>query len=144
MLWLSVLLWLVALVMLSVIAVIDLKRRIIPNELVLATLGTGIALRVISASGMLWQSALVMASTFLVLCLIARFGVIGGGDVKLIPAVSLLVPANQVLALLLDVAIAGGALSIACLVARERPKAASLPQADFGRSAPIKHCEDGL
>jgi prepilin peptidase CpaA len=130
-LWLTVLLWIAALINLAAVAVVDLKRRIIPNELVLATVAAGIALRVISASGMLWLSAIAAASIFLILGTIAHFGVIGGGDVKLIPAVSLLAPADHVLSLLLGVAVAGGALSIAYLVARQRPKAAALPQADF-------------
>jgi prepilin peptidase CpaA len=135
-LWLTVLLWIATLVNLAAVAVVDLKRRIIPNELVLAALGAGIALRLISPSGMLWLSALAAAGIFLVLGTIAHFGAIGGGDVKLIPAVSLLAPANQVLPLLLDIAIAGGVLSIAYLVARAAAKVPPLLRTDFADVQP--------
>jgi prepilin peptidase CpaA len=143
--WLTVLLWIAALTILATIAVVDLKRRIIPNELVLATVAVGIGLRLVSASGMLWQSALAMAGTFLILGAIGRLGVIGGGDVKLIPAVSLLAPADHVLALLLDIAIAGGVLSIAYLVARPgRRAAALLPGSNYARTMTKAAFDDGV
>ena len=55
---------------------------------------------------------------FAALCVLGYFGLIGGGDVKLISAVTLLVPSNQVAVLLLEIALAGGLLSGAYLLAR--------------------------
>lgn len=118
MLPLTVALWVAALINLAVIAVADLRRRIIPNELVLATVAAGITLRLVSVGGGLWLSLGGATVIFLTLGAIAHLGVIGGGDVKLISAASLLVSANQVPSLLLDVAMAGGVLSAAYLVAR--------------------------
>jgi prepilin peptidase CpaA len=129
--WLTVALWIAALAGLAAIAVIDARRRIIPNELVLATLGVGVVLRLTSASGMLGPSAAAAVGILLLLGVIAHFGVLGGGDVKLIPAVSLLAPADHVLPLMFDVAVAGGVLSMAYLVSRPSRKAAASPSPGF-------------
>jgi prepilin peptidase CpaA len=52
-----------------------------------------------------------------VLGILAHFGVLGGGDLKLISAAALLVPAGRVPLLLAEIALAGGALSAFYLAA---------------------------
>ncbi len=126
---LVVTLWIAALINLAAIAVVDARRRIIPNEMVLVTMAAGIALRLSPGGGSLWLSTLGAALIFLILGVIAHFGAIGGGDVKLISAASLLVSVNHVGSLLLDVSMAGGVLSAIYVVARLARRAGARLQA---------------
>lgn len=105
--------------MLGVAAVGDLRRRVIPNRLNLA-----IALGAIPfwwSTGLdLWPGAAlqiaVAAAVFLLFAAAFAIGAMGGGDVKLIGAVALWLPAQAVLPLLVIMAIAGGALTLAMLI----------------------------
>ena len=97
----------------------DLRSRTIPNGLNLA-----IALLAIPfwwASGLtVWPDvALQVGVAGLVFALFAiafAAGAMGGGDVKMVAAVALWLPAPAVLVLLLIMSIAGGALTLAMLV----------------------------
>jgi prepilin peptidase CpaA len=109
--------WAVSLTGLFVAAVTDFKRRIIPNPLVILTIGCGIAIRLLADPESITLSLIVAAIVLLALGLVAHRKLIGGGDVKLITAVTLLVPYSQIGNLLLVIAIMGGALSCVYLLA---------------------------
>lgn len=125
---LIVALWIAALINLAAIAVIDARRRIIPDKLVLVMIAAGIALRLSSTGGSLWLSSLGAAAIFVILGVIAHCGAIGGGDVKLISATSLLVSVDHLGAFLLDITVAGGVLSALYLVARLAKWAGAWPR----------------
>ncbi len=97
-------------------AVTDLKARIIPNEFVVLIAFCGLALS-LSRGGHVLASLLAAIATFIALGVLAHYDVIGGGDVKLISAATLLVPADGVGMLLLQIALAGGVLSCLYLAA---------------------------
>jgi len=107
---------------LVVAAVFDWRSRIIPNRLNIA-----IALLAIPfwwASGLsVWPDVAIQvavaAGLFLLFALAFRFGAMGGGDVKLIAALGLWLPPQAVLAMLVIMSLAGGALTLAML-ARHR------------------------
>lgn len=111
---------LVPLACLLLAAVTDFRHRIIPNALVLAVVISGLALRSLDGPVQLALSALLCLAVVGLLGLLACFFVIGWGDVKLLGAVTLLVPLRHSGALLLAVAIAGGVLSCMYLVARHK------------------------
>ena len=95
----------------------DLKDRRIPNKLVAAValigLVQGLALRPDGfGAASLWRRLCFAGSNLL------QRQVIGGGDVKLISAVTLLVPPERVGHLLIGIALAGGAVSCCYLAAR--------------------------
>jgi prepilin peptidase CpaA len=110
-------------------AVTDLRTRIIPDGLVLWVLGTGFLTRCLAQG---WTggavSLLAAAGLFIPFAAMTHRGLIGGGDAKMIPAASLLVPVSTVLALLLAIALAGGVLAglyyLVHAVRRRRPSAA--------------------
>jgi prepilin peptidase CpaA len=97
----------------------DLKARNIPNALNLA-----IALLAIpfwwSIGLALWPDvALQLGVAILVFGLFAiafALRAMGGGDVKLVAAIALWLPASSVLALLFIMSVAGGALTLAMLI----------------------------
>ena len=95
----------------------DFARRIIPNEAALAVAAGGLMIRIVSPQdSTVWWS---LAVAFLVLVsfgLLARLGVMGGGDVKLMSAVTLTEPVQNVAPLLLHIAIAGGAVALLYLL----------------------------
>jgi len=97
----------------------DLKARTIPNLLNLA-----IALLAIpfwwSIGLALWPDvAWQLGVSVAVFCLFAiafALGAMGGGDVKLVAAIALWLPAQSVIALLFIMSVAGGALTLAMLI----------------------------
>jgi prepilin peptidase CpaA len=99
-------------------AVADIKERLIYNELVLYVVGVGIMLRLVSTPGLLWLSLAGSAFLLVVLGVFARYGMIGGGDAKLIAASMLLLPPQHDAQLMLNIALAGGLLSCIYLLAR--------------------------
>jgi prepilin peptidase CpaA len=114
----SAALWGVCLLGLLGAAATDLRSRRIPNRVVLLILAAGIVLQLLHG----WPAAgigLTAASTvFVALAFLAHYGVMGEGDVKLIAAVTLLVPPHGIAPLLLAIALAGGGLSCIYLVLR--------------------------
>jgi prepilin peptidase CpaA len=109
--------WTVSLAGLFAAAVTDFKRRIIPNPLVILTIGCGIAVRLLADPHSIALSLLIAAMVLLALGLMAHRRLLGGGDVKLIAAVTLMVPYGQTANLLLVIAVMGGALSCVYLLA---------------------------
>ena len=97
-------------------AVIDLKWRIVPNWLVIVIAGGGMALRLSSSPGLIWVSLLVAAVFFVVLGRLSHHDWIGGGDAKLIAAVTLLAPPAGIAKLLFDITLAGGLMSCVYLM----------------------------
>src|ERR1700691_6083391 len=97
-------------------AVSDIKRRIIPNRTSLTALGVGAVLRLVAEPHMFVASVLAASAVYLGLAGLAYLKLLGGGDVKLAAAASFFVPAGEVPALLLDIALAGGILCIVVLV----------------------------
>ncbi len=140
-------LWLAAFAGLFSAAVTDLKTRRIPNGLVLVVLTLGMAWQMLSGRGNLWLALLIAGLVFAIGAGLARMHVIGGGDVKMIAAVTVLFPPAAIPALLVCIALAGGALSLfyfaaAWLVQRHfaMPGDAPPPARDFAR---IIHIEIG-
>ncbi len=128
--------WLASVILLSVAAATDLKHRRIPNEIVASVAAIGLMQGIIARPGQVWLSLLVAFILLFGLGTLAHHQVIGGGDAKLISAVTLLVPAEGVGQLLIDIALAGGVLSCAYLLARYAlgsPLAASSGAAEVAR-----------
>lgn len=115
---LSVMLLTVSVAALFAAALVDLRRRIIPNRLVLVIAVCGVGRRLLAAPGLIWFDLLAAASIVVALGLLAHHEWIGGGDVKLIAAVALLFPLSDVGALLLGIAIAGGLMGCTYLAIR--------------------------
>jgi prepilin peptidase CpaA len=118
----SAMLLTVSVAALFVAALVDLRRRIIPNRLVLVVAVCGVGRRLLAAPGLIWFDLLAAASIVVALGLLAHHEWIGGGDVKLIAAVALLFPLSEVGGLLLSIAIAGGLLSCTYLAIRAGTK----------------------
>ena len=119
--------WL-ALPALVLAAATDIAGRRIPNAVAAVVALLGLA-RQAPAGGPMLAAGLLAAGAVLGLAVMLWLrGAMGGGDVKLLAAVALLVPAPQVPALLLAVALAGGALSLLHLLLRVLlPRAAPGP-----------------
>ena len=109
--------WAAILILLAVSAKTDLKDRIIPNELVAAVAAIGLIQGLAARPGLVWFSLLAAAIVFCGLGVLSHFKIIGGGDTKLISAVTFLVPPDHVGQLLIEIALAGGLLSCFYLAA---------------------------
>ena len=131
--------WLVSLILLSVAAGTDLKDRRIPNEIVAAVAAIGLMQGLIARPGQVWLSLLVALVVFCGLGVLSRYRIIGGGDLKLISAVTLLVPPGRVGELLIEIALAGGVLSCIYLLV---PNAQSGPATSSGVGE-VAHPEAG-
>ena len=103
---------------LSVACIIDLRARRIPNRLNLV-LAIGLITLHLSGGGSagLIDGLLAAAICFVVGILLYAIGALGAGDVKLIAAISLALTPGESLQLLARVALAGGILGIARLIA---------------------------
>ena len=113
----------------------DLRSRTIPNALNLA-----VALLAIPfwwATGLsLWPDvALQLAVAALVFGLFAiafALGGMGGGDVKLVAAVALWLPWQAVVALLVLMSLAGGALTVAMLIRKRMARSEARLEIPYG------------
>jgi prepilin peptidase CpaA len=113
----------------------DLRARTIPNGLNLA-----IALLAIpfwwSTGLALWpDAALQVGIAILVFALFAgafAIGAMGGGDVKLIGALALWLPWQAVLALLVIMSLAGGALTMAMLIRKRLARSEDALEIPYG------------
>jgi prepilin peptidase CpaA len=109
--------WLTGLTVLTASAGTDLKDRRIPNELVAAVAAIGLVQGLALRPGQVWLSLLVAFCVFCGLGVLSHYRIIGGGDLKLISAVTLLVPPEGVGQLLIEIALAGGVFSCIYLLA---------------------------
>lgn len=126
---LRTMLWAAVLLVLAAAAGIDLRRRIVPNESVMLVAAGGVAIGVLTRPGSTVLLSLLLCFVVLLMLLVfAHFNVLGAGDAKLIAAATLLVPPERIGLLLLAIALAGGLLSGAYLVAFQ-----SLKHARAGR-----------
>lgn len=124
--------WTVCLAGLLTAAVIDFKRRIIPNSLVILTVGCGVAIRLLADPISIEVNVMIAAAVLLALGLLAHRGLIGGGDVKLIAAVTLVVPPGQIVTLFLGIAVIGGLISGMYLLAHSITRRRKLWEAAGG------------
>lgn len=115
---LHVLLWAAGLAALLASAWTDLRERIIPDELSGAVAVSGLALSFILRPGDAWIGLAAAVAVLFGLGVLSHFNLMGGGDVKLISAATLLVPPAQIAPLLLAIVIAGGVISCVYLAAR--------------------------
>ena len=100
----------------AIVAYQDVRTRRIPNALSLAMAILGfvrIALTqdAVAGSYTLAAGAVVFAVTFALL----QYGVIGGGDAKLIPATTLVIGYRDLLGFLFLMSLCGGALAVAAI-----------------------------
>ncbi len=128
------LLWTLSLVGLFVAAVSDFRHRIIPNRLVMLTAGCGATIRLVIDPRSIGLSIAIAAVLVLALGLAAHRQWIGGGDAKLVAAVTLLVPPGEITALLLIIAVSGGLLSGIYLVAHATARRRAFVAVAGGRS----------
>lgn len=105
-------------IMLMIAAVQDLRSRIVPNQLVISIAASGLLLGAVTRPLSLWINIVA------VLLLVMSFGAVssleslGGGDIKLAAAATLLVAPSGIPGLLVAIALAGGVLSLVYLVLR--------------------------
>jgi prepilin peptidase CpaA len=92
----------------------DVAARTVPNRLALAVAAAGIVARVLDAD--LPMSLVAALAVFAAAALCWHRGWMGGGDVKLLGAVAILVPPQSALALVVDIALAGGILALTYLL----------------------------
>lgn len=115
-------------------AATDIRERIISNRLnaaiallalpwwfVIGLHGTDMLLQIVLSAALLT----VFAACF-------AFGMMGGGDVKLIAALGLWLPFSRMLVLLEMMALGGGVLTLAMLIAHRVRKAPGRPEIPYG------------
>ena len=124
----AVVLWSAAFALLAVSAATDIKDRRIPDQAAIAVAAIGLALALSVRPGSVWLTLVVACAVFLGLAVLSHYRIIGGGDLKLITAVTLLVPPSHVGRLLVDIAFAGGVLSCLYLAARSRLRMQASPE----------------
>jgi prepilin peptidase CpaA len=114
--------------LLAVAALHDVAVRTVPNWLSATVAVAGLGAQ--AAQGAVPGAALAAGAVFLAAGLCWRCGWMGGGDVKLLGAASLLVSPGGVPALLIATALSGGVLALPYLASRRR-----LAQPGAGRPA---------
>ena len=111
-------------------ALTDLRLRIIPDRVSLLVAASGLIIAYFVRPADIYASLTAFALVFIAMCVLGYFDFVGGGDVKLVSAVTLLVPSSEVMNLLLAIALAGGLLSCTYLVARAWLKKDLAPPGD--------------
>jgi len=130
--------WVASLAALGVSGVTDVKRRIIPNECAVLIAFCGLGLSLKHGTDQVFIGLAAAFAVVLALGVLAHYGLTGGGDVKLIGAVTLLVPPGEVGLLLVEIALAGGVVSCAYLLAgRALRRMPSVRQTPAGPGNPV-------
>lgn len=116
--------WGVSLAALLLGAATDLKDRIIPNKLVLLIAASGLTASLVLRPELVWVSLLGAVLVLVGLGVLSHYDLLGGGDVKLVSALTLLVPPHHIGVLLIAIALAGGALgciyyTLRCVLKRQ-------------------------
>lgn len=96
----------------------DLRVRRLRNTLVLGVLLCGLVFSFGSRGGGGWASLAIAAALLVPLFGLAAASLVGGGDAKMIPAVSTLVLPGQTLDLIYAIALWGGGLGVLFMAAR--------------------------
>ncbi len=121
--------------LLIVVADGDVRARLIPNWLNLAIALTAIPFWWLSGYA-LWPDIAIQiglaAGTFLFFATLFRFGMMGGGDVKLLAALALWLPLASIVKLLAIMSIAGGVLALAMLVRKWRSNTEEKTEVPYG------------
>ena len=91
-------------------AATDIRARLVPNSICVMLALDGVMIAELGHN--LGASLLAMLCVFVPAVICWRHGLLGGGDTKLLAAVTLLVPAHSVPSLVLTIAITGGALAL--------------------------------
>jgi len=89
-------------------AVRDLRSRIIPNGLVISVAASGLLLGAITRPYTLWISIVAALLVLVILSALSHLGTLGAGDIKLMAAVTLLVPPSRIAGLLMAIVVMGG------------------------------------
>ncbi|GAB6274672.1 MAG: A24 family peptidase [Peptococcaceae bacterium] len=125
--------YLILICFLMVISFIDLKHYLIPDQLILLMLGTGILLnfftRELPISSILW-GVLVPAGMLFLLAVLSKGGM-GGGDIKLAGAAGLFLGWPQSLLALLLASFLGSIFGLTLLIFRLKKRKDPLPFAPF-------------
>jgi prepilin peptidase CpaA len=103
-------------------ACFDLAYRTIPNWVCGTLVVVGLASRVAVGFGAVALSTMTAAVVFVALAFAHARGVLGGGDIKLVSAVTLGLSAPGAYHLLIGTAFAGGVIGILYLVLRQLPR----------------------
>ena len=101
----------IASLLLAAAALQDLRSRTIPNKLVIAVASSGVFLGSISRPHALWLSLAAALSVLIAFSALSHLGTLGAGDIKLMAAVTLLVPPAQIAGLLMTIVVMGGVVS---------------------------------
>jgi Flp pilus assembly protein protease CpaA len=118
MIWFGDLLAAVAIISLLFAACRDVATRTIPNSVVAIVAVVGMTIRLPMGLSALAVSAAASVILFALLLIPHARGMLGGGDVKLIPAVALGLPLPSINHFVFITVMAGGVLALLHLVAR--------------------------
>jgi prepilin peptidase CpaA len=116
----QLILWAISLCALLWGACVDLRLRIIPDRVSLIVAVSGLMIACTLRPSDIYASLTGFTVVFAGMCVLGYYDFVGGGDVKLIGAVSLLVPSSDIVVLLLEIALVGGFLSCVYLFAQSR------------------------
>lgn len=105
----------IGLLALAFAAIEDIRSRTIPNRLVIVVAVSGLILGALSRPFSMWINIIVALAVVIIFAALSHLDSLGGGDVKLMAATTLLVPPSRITGLLVAVALAGGALSLVYL-----------------------------
>jgi prepilin peptidase CpaA len=97
-------------------AISDLRSNIIPNSANVALFALWTGWVVSGADVQVWYSLGIGAAIFVTGAVLFHFGQMGGGDVKLLTVLSIWAGPSEVLPFLIQVAFAGGVLTMAWIV----------------------------
>jgi prepilin peptidase CpaA len=107
-------------ILLLYVAAVDVSTRLIPNEVCLALALLGIVGQLPDLTQIVYSLIVAAILLSLLLVIYAR-GWMGGGDVKLLPALAIGLPLTGVAQLLTMTALVGGVLALLHLVMRQLP-----------------------
>ena len=97
-------------------AISDLRSNIIPNAVHVALFALWTGWVVSGAEAQVWYSLAIGAGIFLLGAILFQFGQMGGGDVKLLTVLGIWAGPSDILMFLIQVAFAGGLLTMAWIV----------------------------
>ena len=103
------------LALLGLAALHDAAVRTVPNWIPAALLCVGLVLRLLDGGSLPWGAG-AAGAVFLLTFLFWYFGLMGGGDLKLLTASALFVPPLHVFLLISGTALAGGVLAVSYLL----------------------------
>lgn len=118
--WISCIASILEILLLLYVATIDVATRLIRNDICLVLALLGIAGQLASPMQLV-ESLIATTILFLLLFTIFQRGWIGGGDVKLLVALSIGLPPTGVMQLLTTTTFAGGVLALVHLMMRVLP-----------------------